>query len=605
MLLSNSRIIKNKKINFYEQDILIDDHVYSGNIQVELDIEYINPGVGIALILNEGQSTSNNKETFLFRIGHSEYSIIRSTEASTEIIESGPVINIKPYISNLKFKIRKINNKIQLWIGNEMLSNRYLPAQINNYRIGYYSNAGNSINAISIASEIPDNWVANMSNTSGGYINFSNNSFSISNCSDIAEVEQNKIQMTKSIDGKKYYLRHNISEESDIKSYIFLGDDDRYNDDEKNILLEDGSFTLKEDDMITIKFKGTIGTISNVQLTDSKSDFYIGTDYSTTTTDSSSIQISLLDIDKIEFTGTVYSIPDNQDYSIIQDINNLYTIDDIKIKKDIEYEYAVSINQGLNKSFLIAKNGNEETTHNLSLSDSITIFKNIDAIISKLTLYKKDGSKVEMVGENTKKQYVPASISSPIIVTNEINEPLDLSSSYRKDNERYIFTNVEREVFEPTNRIVLERVPSAKLNTITVYCILKDSDINENDLMNYGDGGIDALFSYANSYEMLDEEHLYSINREDGIIILSDKDDFYINNKYREIVVDYLKEDSYSINYKHEMDSYEVEISTSKNTKTYFDGAVDMDSGFVDVKDYKIFNSVIKNDSYIVVRGGI
>ena len=53
------------------------------------------------------------------------------------------------------------------------------------------------------------------------------------------------------------------------------------------------------------------------------------------------------------------------------------------------------------------------------------------------------------------------------------------------------------------------------------------------------------------------------------------------------------------------MDSYEVDISTSSNTKMYYDG-VSSDNSFSNIQEYKLFNRLtLDNDSYIVMKGGV
>ena len=45
MLLSNCRINKDNYVTFYEQDILIDDKIYSNNIDVTAVFDYITPAI--------------------------------------------------------------------------------------------------------------------------------------------------------------------------------------------------------------------------------------------------------------------------------------------------------------------------------------------------------------------------------------------------------------------------------------------------------------------------------------------------------------------------------------------------------------------------------
>ena len=620
MLLSNSRIEKNEKICFYEQDLLLDDHVYTGDIQVTLKVDYVTPGIGIALVSDEGLSLSEDGETYLFRIGHSEYSILRRNGKKLETLEKGPLVNVKPFKENLVLQIRKTNSRVSFYVNNNLVTRKYLPVQLNKYMVGYYSNAGNIINNISIASEIPNGWIVNMSNTDGGYIKFSSNQFTITNCSDKAEVEQVKIGLKANAKNKKYYLKYEALEvdgQNDIKPYVFLSNDDRYVDEEKNMLDKNNGFSIKSDTEVSLKFVGTIGTIKHIQITDSTDDFYVGTDYDSTEIRESLIKIKISELDRIEWAGTIYNTPPfklgdpNQEFfGVVRDSKKLYFPHDcnVNIGEEYHYEYTIDIGSNMGNSLFTAKYQNEINTLDLVLVDTVTIFENMDSIIDKLILYKKDGSKIDVIGENTKKQYVPATIKSPIVITTEDGEPLDLSSSYRIINNNgsinYEFTNTEREVFEPRNRIKLENRPSAKLDTVIIYGVLKDSEIYPENLMLGNKDGIIGIDKYCDAYEAIREVDLHRIDKDTGLIVITDKDDAEISDKYKQLVVDYLKEDSYAINYRHELSSYEIDISTDKNTKIYYDNMISHNNnGTVNVSEYKLLNFVVKNNSYIVLKG--
>ena len=76
MIQYNSRInVDDNGIEFYEQDILYDDYLYSGDIDITLKIDYANPGFGVALIDNEGNSIINSK-TLIFKLGCGTFEII-------------------------------------------------------------------------------------------------------------------------------------------------------------------------------------------------------------------------------------------------------------------------------------------------------------------------------------------------------------------------------------------------------------------------------------------------------------------------------------------------------------------------------------------------
>ena len=105
MILSNSRIEKNENITFYEQDIIIDDKIYSDNIEVEIIFDYISPGIGIALIENEGLTLNEYSTSYLFKIGINEYTLISNISDRQTIVENGILSNIKPYLSNIKIRL--------------------------------------------------------------------------------------------------------------------------------------------------------------------------------------------------------------------------------------------------------------------------------------------------------------------------------------------------------------------------------------------------------------------------------------------------------------------------------------------------------------------
>lgn len=622
MLLSNSRIEKDKRIQFYEQDILLDDHIYSGNIQVTIDLDYISPGIGIALVSDEGLSLKEDGETYLFRVGHSDYSIVRRYGEKIEILENGPAINIKPFKENMKLQIKKINSRVYFYVNEKLLSQKYLPTNLENFMIGYYSNAGNIINSISIASEMPEGWVVNMNNTNGGYVKFSPSSFTVTNCLDKAEIEQVRIKLKANTPSNPYYyLKYSkelIDECNDFNAYIFKSDDIRYADEDKNILDKYNRFVLKDDCEVSLKFVGTIGKIKDIQISDKRDDFYVGTDYEVTEIKESFIKIKTKDLIKIEWSGIIYgtpnydiNIPNAERFGVIKDEDKIYFPSQcgVKVGKEFKYEYILELNKNNPKDKLTIKHEKEFNYLDINIVDQVVIFQNVDAIIDKLILYKEDGTIIDIIIENTKKQYIPASIKSPIIVTTETEEPLDLSSSYRiieiNNVINYIFTNIEREIFEPSNRLKLTNKPSSKMDTIVVYGILNESNINEDKIMYSLKENIRDISSYADSFEVLNEASMYRVNKDTGMIVITDQDDNYIKSKYKKLVVDYLKSNSYAINYKHELGSYEVDISTSENTKIYYDGISQGDNKeLINIQEYKLLNTVFKNNSYIVLREG-
>lgn len=612
MLLSNSRIEKNDKICFYEQDILLDDHVYSGNIQVSIDVDYITPGLGIALVSNEGLALSENTESYMFRIGHSDYSIIHRDNNKTRTLEFGPVVNIRPFKEKLKLEIRKTNNRVSMYVDGKLITRKYLPTELYTFTIGYYSNAGNIINNISIASDVPDGWMVNMSNTNGGYIKFTDNKFELSNCKDKAEVEQAAIELVANTeDVPNYYLKYTLSKDSDIKAYAFYSDDDRYVDSEKNILRRDNSFSLQRNKNISIKFVGTIGSVSNIHVTNKSDDFYVETEYDYIEMKESHIKVKTSELDKIEFAGYIYTIPEEkpagevqEKFGIVKDNVKYFTpkMCGVEISETDLVECSINFNGSTNNKFVITQNGKTNNL-NVNVNKEILLFCNMNCIMTKLILHKKDGTSFDVIIEKTKKQYVPATINSPIILTDDNNEPLDLSSSYRiiEDNDGIIFrfTNYEREIFDASNRITLTNRASEDMDSIVVYAIRNESTINEDKLMSGKGDNIKDISSYADKYDIINEIDLYGVDKSTGTINIFSRESEMA--RYKQLVVDYLKANSYAINYVHRLGSYELDISCNTDTKVYYDGIIDNDIS--NIENYKILNTYVKNNSYIVIKG--
>ena len=275
------------------------------------------------------------------------------------------MLNYNPFYENLKLKIKKDNDKVYMYLDNKLLMQRYLPNNIENFNIGYYSAAGNIIKNIKISSNIPNGWNINMNNTNGGYINFNYNSFTITECSDLAEVEQSNIFLKANDKSNKcYYLKYeveNINNENDIKAYVSLSKDDRYDDEKKNIL-NNNKFILKEDDYINLKFKGTIGTIKNIQITNKKEDTYISTEYNQGETNASFIKINTSELEKIEFKGYINSIPKR---NIIFEEINYAIIEDYKKKP--------GNNSAFSLDYVVINDGSSDSTEKICLQNGIPV----------------------------------------------------------------------------------------------------------------------------------------------------------------------------------------------------------------------------------------
>ena len=303
MIQNNARIESFHGIRFFDQDILFDDFIYNNYVEAVLEIEYCTPGFGIVLINNTASMLSAESEAFLFRIGYREASVEYKTGYINKTLAKIPTIIYPSADINQKMYIRfrKYKKTIYLDINGESIINPKvykLPKDINKFCIGIYSNAGNVIHNLKINSKIPDYWSINMTNTVGGRIRFYSDGFELSGCSEKAEIEQMKIALPAGT----FYLKYNISKDSDIKCYEFDYDSTLIHDTQKNILSDDNTIVLDHDTIVNIKFVGTKGSVSNIILNQDPD-----TNYAPTKDDDIEIEPSLVTIFKNGVTKVVWS----------------------------------------------------------------------------------------------------------------------------------------------------------------------------------------------------------------------------------------------------------------------------------------------------------
>ena len=617
MLQYNSRITIDNGIKFYEQDILYDDYLYSGDIDIALNLTYANPGFGIALINNEGNSIINSN-AILFKLSNGVFEVIEKKSASyATVLFSTSASPARPYKDNLFFKVSKRGNVYTFRIGNLEFKNIPLSFEINSYIIGYYSNKDNVIRSINIASSIPYDWNVNMTNTGGGYIFFKRDGFELTDCKNNAEVEQLNIELERG----EYYLKYNKSEDSDIKAYVMISEDSRLEDEEKNILNRNGRFTLQQPTSVSLKFVGTKGSISRICVTTESDNDYIRTkveEGSFKEVLGSSIRFLLAEIKYFEFYGTINNAPGNdhyqpKEYSVIEMEGKTYGIHDLRISEDVEYKY---VYESGNIS-IIDKNNVKRWTERVELNKYIAVFNNLNGIVHDIKIVDLDGNEYYIGIHNEITKYVPGLIKSPIVVLDRDREdenarPMDLSSSYRviekANGPYYYFTNVEREYFDPKRRIVLEKLPLNESGSIKIYLIDKDANFNLKKLLHIPDMGKDTIMDTidlcVNGQYLVVSENEYE---EFGVIVYRDTGEIIFNtdlSEYSQIIVDYMKKDSYAINFDYERQSYAVNISTSNETASIiYDNIETVIDAYEYINEQSYVNSKIipGENCYIVI----
>ena len=609
MLQNNCRIEKLNGYHFYEKDILYDDYEFTYDIQLTANVTYITPGFGIALIDTESCSINDKPDTYLFKIGYREVSVYFSNNNKLTLIKQISCSEANTIQDNLIFTLKKQGRKVSIYLNDSLVLENYIEKALDKYSIGYYSNKGNIINTISFASNIPNNWVVNMKNTQGGYIRFLEDSFEIIDCKDNAEIEQSYI----SLQPGTYYIKCKLSainNKNDLKYYIYLSDDDRYFDKDKNILVND-SFTLYKPTLVNLKITGTNGCISDIILSTDKDADYIPTSLNVKDFDGSYIDININDFNKITWKGIVYKTPYVQAineriiYGLILD--NLIAIapEDTNILLNKQYNYEFNVNT---YTFYI-KDDEDNILFSqrlLNITNKITIFKNLSAKITQLTLYKKNNEVVDIITDDEEHISINSNITSPIIVVDKYNLPLDLSSSYRlckyKDYDKYIFTNWEREYFYPSKTLKLDKRIIDQQDSVFIYGIRKDTKIDLNKIYDVEEDKINSIDLLTKEYDFISEQDILLIDKKQSIIYLKESQ----LKKYDLFIIDYLKDNSYCINYNYKKRTYDVNISSLEDTKVLYDSATidSIDKTYTQINTHKVTNINGNLNGYIVLTGG-
>ena len=603
MFMPNSRIELINGIKFYEQDLIYDDYIYTGDIQIELDIDYYNNGFGILLINSNNKILSNINSVLMFRLNHKSLEIIYKENDLQRIIGVFSAAHACTCTDNLKIMLRKIHDKYTVSIGGQIVCDLDFNFTFDSYHIGFYSNKDNTINYVDIAASVPYGWIVNMKQTNGGYIDFHRDGFELSHCKHPAEIEQTRIKLTRG----EYYLKFD-STNSDVKAYIMLYNDKEIHDDKKNILRSDGSFSMKSNGYVSLKFKGTTGNIKNIAITTSKYNDYVRTSPDTENVrviDNSYIKFNLSNIKEFTFSGCVNKVPGTihekpKDYSILRDSETSYGLFDLNISENIYYTYKYSNGK-------ITVSLDDFVFSEIDIKDNyLYVFNNVNGKITDFVIVDFKNKTTNITVENTVKEYIPAVISSPIVVLDKDDLPLDLSSSYRyyyKDGQKYYwFTNTEREYFEPAYSIKLENKPLDTEGSVIVYGIKKESSWNLDKLLEVEKEGLDSLNACADMYDIIFEEHLRYLNKETGEIRLH-----YIED-YQWIVVDYLKDKSYCLNYRYDLNSYEIDISVKagEEIKMIYDNLKENVGNIEFINEVRYINTEITPtlNGYITIGGG-
>lgn len=592
---------------FYEQDIVMLDYVYTGNIKVSMGIDYQYPGIGIIIAAKKDDIPENTNNAYLLKIGINDFAVINKKLLTQSKMAHGSCPFAPLDVSSSRtiefhkdgktLSLTTIINKKTITLGLYTL-----PEDVNEYRLGFYSNKGNTIQTAIIHSSRPQYWFSNTRNTNGGRISFKKDTFVIEQAELPIELEQEKIHLAKG----KYFLdfeKQPVNNKKDINCYVFDSSEKRINAKTKNLLQADNSFVIEKDMDVNILFQGTSGAISKICIKDDDQQSYISTDEQTVEKAGSKVIVHLERLKEVRWVGQVDAYPDyslNQDvpYSIMTYQKIKSTVENLGLLTKHEYSFAFSLSGDGTIWILSVKTKTGETIHTASFTNNggaMEIFDNVSGTISELIVVTAAGDEINVLAQKTYKKYVPSTIESPILVVDENDTPFDLSSAYRyiEETDSFIFTNWERETFVPEKQIILENKINDSINAIVVYGVKNDDYCMDKLYTITQKEPVTSINQFSGSYDAISTE-LYSITDskvldfEDGIV-----------SKYRLLVVDYLKDDSYCINLTEDRKQYEVDISSSKEKiETLYDMTPDGQ-----VRKYKILDDIVPmNDNYIVLK---
>jgi hypothetical protein len=141
-------------------------------------------------------------------------------------------------------------------------------------------------------------------------------------------------------------------------------------------------------------------------------------------------------------------------------------------------------------------------------------------------------------------------------------------------------------------------------DTVRVFGIHKTAKYDLEKIYHVKEDNINSIDLMAERYDALFESDLLHVDKIKNIIYLTPEQ----VDKYEMIIVDYLKDNSYCINYHYDRHVYEVNISSLQtdnnmvyDTKVLLGG----DKEVTQTREYKITNINGNTNGYIVIRKGV
>lgn len=436
----------NNGLRFYEQDIVMCSYIFSEKcVVVDTVLDYDAPGFGI-VFKEIGGNRTDESTTYLAKVGVNSFKVYRRKAKTAPECLHTESCQLSPDGSQCRLRFIIKRTKVVLEIFSDSTYTKMgectFQEPLNDYQVGVYSSAGNILKSMLFQVNMPDNWNASVANTFGGRISFQQDGFTFENCQYDAELEQDKI----SLEAGKYYVRYNKGEvngKNDIKCYIFrstakTNNESEIEDDYKQLLSDDGILILHEPADVSIKFKGTCGSISNIYLTELAGGSYVRTHETPESHTGSVVTAKLDNAVRVEWVGIISTVPEWNDlskpcpYSIASVGTKSLTKDAAGIDLGVRYKYVYDVAAGVLTTYDGINLNSKIKLPNNSRDNILSIFQGVNGVITSLMLITKNNQTIDALVSQVTKVYVPQSIKSPIIVMSDDNGPYDLSSSYRE-----------------------------------------------------------------------------------------------------------------------------------------------------------------------------
>ena len=581
---------------FYQQDILLFDYTYTGDLDIHCVVDYNTPGFGI-VIAEYSDDISQSENVYIVKLGaRNEYGVIKS-ELFTQktlregFIQSGKDINVPSKNLNLSFKFTE-NYLINIYSDNVLLVSYPMEHDISKYKVGFYSSVGNVIKTALIYSTTPTNWTHNIWNGNGGRINWIDNGFEIEECEYPCDVECQNMHLAAG----KYYIDFETTN-PDIEFYAFLTSKKvklgyenyrgamRYMSEDTPILVTtthkdaDGKeYLVTENKMFSEIYNPEFDDISNnrwikesrwiedinIAQKDSEGNYYIEL-----AEDS--------DID-LRFRGTHGKITNisvklNKDDKYVEtgfeeegERASSYILCDLAIVKKLDIDFTITT--VIEDTHFLAENGeivykmedlaldpgipytitinaderifeiNHDKKYQLSKDEDILkLFYNVDGIITRMIVTNADGVETDVLHQKTFKTLLSKEINSPILCIDNNNMPLDLSACFREVCSESSCV----EIFNKYNPIKLSKPLIFNKN-------IKVAGANTSSINTHAS----SIDEAAEKYTVLAKNE-YEIDYENNTV----KIPFKTKDQYKYIIIEYDHCDTY----RYEFTNYERQLA--------------------------------------------